>query len=359
LADTFTELYDSNGSLVGANNNWKDSQQAEIAATGHAPAHDAESALLATLAPGNYTARLSGASSSAGIGKTDVIDVDASSSSRLDSISTRAVVAQGERPLVAGFVINGPGSRRVIIRGMAPSWAQYIDGTMMDPTLQLRDGNGTPLVFNDDWADTQQSDVEASFLAPVDSRESAIVATLAPGSYTADLIGACGAGGFAIIDVHDLGPGAGSQALPGSSSAPTCFKTWAAEHGLTGAAAVPSADSDRDGVVNLLEYAFGKNPTINDGNATASGTVEVQGQKYLSLTYTLPTGDDAPSDLIYQAQRATSLAPADWSSKWTDFSTYSVTPGPGALETVTLRSTRAVGSIPREFLRLEVTLIAP
>lgn len=358
FADPTLELLDANGSAIGFNNNWRDSQEQAILASGHAPPNDLESAIVATLPPGHYTVALRGHSGAAGIGKAEVIDIDSASDSHLESLSTRTSVGPGENTLVGGFVINGPQAHRVIVRAAGPSWDQYIAGMMRDPTLELRDSSGTVLVFNDDWQDTQSADVIATDMPPAHPRESAIVATLPPGSYTVHLIGACGRGGIAILDIYDLGVGSAST-IPASSPLPTCFDTWAVERGLSGAAATPQADLDGDGAVNLLEYAFGKDPTAADGSGITSGTAEANGVKYLSLSYTRPVGDDAPSDLVYSAERASSLASPDWSASSTRVVTHSVTPGPGALETVTIRSTSPFGSTAGEFLRVKVALTPP
>ena len=359
LEDPYIELIDGGGNVVAANNNWKDSQQSEIAATGRAPAHDAESALIATIAPGAYTLRLSGMNNGAGVGHIDIIDVDTAGSAWLDNMSSRSVVAAGDGVLVGGFTINSPSPRRVMIRGIGPSMSIYVSNPMYDPTLRLRDESGNQLVFNDDWEDTQADEIIATNLAPADRRESAIVATLSPGSYTAELLGACSAGGLALVEVYDLGATSAAVTWPGSSRSPRCFKTWAAEHSLSGPAAAAMANGDGDADVNLLEYAFGKDPNVNDGSGSAGGTVEVEGVRYLSLSFTRPTGTNAPDDLVYLAERSATLGSTAWSSGSTNFVMHSITPGPGDLETVTVRSTRAVGSIPREFLRLKVTLTSP
>ncbi len=359
LADPTIALYSGDGLVSASNDNWKDAQQGAIEQTGHAPARDAESAILITLGPGSYTVILDGKNGTAGIGKIDVIDVDSTASAELENISTRAV-AGGANVLVGGFVINGPQSRKVIIRGIGPSLAAaFVEGETKNPTLQLRDGSGNALVFNDEWEDTQRDAIAESGLAPSHSRESAIFVTLAPGSYTAELIGACGGGGVALVEIYDLGPESTAGTLPPSSPNPTCFTTWAADRELTGAAAARTAEGDGDGIPNFLEYTLGNNPKVADGPATVLGSILVDDQKYLTLSFTVPTGASAPDDAEYTLQRATTLAPANWSSTWTDFATVSVTPGPGELETVTVRSTRPVGSIPREYLRLNVTSTAP
>ena len=358
LADPTLQLH-AGGDLIFSNDNWRDSQEADIQASGHAPSSDAESGIIATLPPSSYTVVLRGVNNGTGVGKIDIIDIDTTTSARLVNMSARALVAAGENVLVGGFVINGPQSRKVIIRGIGPSFASQIAGAMSNPTLQLRDSSGNLLVFNDNWEDTERDAIAETGVPPTQSRESAIVVILAPGSYSAELIGTCGGGGVALVEIYDLGAANASAPLPASSSTPTCYTTWVVDRELTGAEAARTADLDGDGIPNLLEYALGKNPKVADSGATTSGTVEFDGQKYLSLSFTLPTGDDAPDELNYTIERATSLAPANWSSSSTNFVTHSITPGPGELQTIMIRSTRPIGSILREFLRLKVTSTAP
>ncbi len=137
------------------------------------------------------------------------------------------------------------------------------------------------------------------------------------------------------------------------------FSNWAASYGLTGANAALTADPNRNGLSNLLEYALGLDPTAVGGpRGISSGLVEAAGQKYLSLSYTKPTGSEARPDIVYTPERATAVLPNAWSSA--DIVPVGTAPGPGSLETVTVRSTHPLASgNSREFLRLSVTLTTP
>lgn len=84
--------------------------------------------------------------------------------------------------------------------------------------------------------------------------------------------------------------------------------------------------------------------------------MEENGQKYLTLSYTKPTGAEAPTDIIYTPERASSLVSPNWSSSVADIISLGAVPGPGNLETVTVRSTHPFSATSREFLRLKVTL---
>jgi hypothetical protein len=76
LADPFLDLRDANGNALMANNNWASTQAAQIQASGYAPPNAAESAILITLPPGNYTAILSGVNNGTGNALVEVYALD-------------------------------------------------------------------------------------------------------------------------------------------------------------------------------------------------------------------------------------------------------------------------------------------
>ncbi len=129
--------------------------------------------------------------------------------SQLLNISTRARVLTGDQVLIAGFIINGSGAKKVIIRGLGPSLAAAgLTGLLADPTLELHQGN-TTLVTNDNWkirsnGTSQQAEVEATTIPPTNDLESAIVMTLNPGEYTAILKGRNNGTGVGLVEVYDL-----------------------------------------------------------------------------------------------------------------------------------------------------------
>ena len=225
LADPTLELRDGNGALLIANNNWQDNaaQAAQIIATGQAPSNNLESALVITIPPGAYTAIVRGSNNTTGVGMAEIIDVDTSNGSQLANISSRAVAGPGDNVMVGGFTINGPQSQRVLIRGIGPSLtAQGVPNALANPTLDLRDGNGNTLVFNNDWRDTQEAAIQATGIPPTNNLESAMVVTLIPGSYTAVLAGACNITGVALVEVYELGLAGNMTEIPPSSPPPPC-----------------------------------------------------------------------------------------------------------------------------------------
>lgn len=208
LSDPTLELHDASGRLIASNDNWRTTQQAELIAIGLAPKNDAESALVATLAPGPYTAIVRGASNAAGVGLVEVYDADgASATARLANISTRGHVSTGDSVMIGGFIVHGDAAKRMIVRVDGPTLqlnGGALSGRLQDPTLELHDGNGALLVSNDNWRSTQEAEIEASTLAPNDDREPAIVATLPAGNYTSIVRGARGTTGIALIEAYDL-----------------------------------------------------------------------------------------------------------------------------------------------------------
>ena len=205
LQDPTLEL---NGSGVHiTNDNWRSDQEAEIVATGIQPGNDAESAILANLDPGAYTVILAGKDNTTGVGLVEVYDLDQSAGSRLANISTRGFVNTDDNVMIGGFIAApvDTGPTEVLIRGIGPSLSAVgISGALQDPTLELHDGNGATIVMNDNWRDTQQSEIEATGIAPTDDHESAILQTIAPGNYTAIVRGASNTTGVGLVEVYHL-----------------------------------------------------------------------------------------------------------------------------------------------------------
>ena len=206
LANPVLALHGSDGSLITSNDNWKDNQQTQIEDSTLAPKHDSEGAIIATLAPGSYTAIVSGRDGSSGVGMVEMYDLEAASDSKLANISTRGLVQTGSDVMIGGFIFgNGAASEKVIIRALGPSLSS-IDGAISDPTLALYDGNGTLLISNDNWRDdaSQAAAITATGIPPQNDFESAIVTSVPPGAYTAIVAGKGGVTGVALAEVYHL-----------------------------------------------------------------------------------------------------------------------------------------------------------
>ena len=205
LANPTLDLFDANQNLLGSNDDWK-SNQAEVEATGIPPKHDNESAIVKTLAPGAYTAVLRGKDNSTGIGMVEVYDLNSAAQATVVNISSRGFVNTGDNVMIGGFIVGGGAApTRVVIRGIGPSLAAFgITGALQDPIIDLKNADGVTIMSNDDWQQAQPTEINQLHLAPNDSRESALVATLARGNYTAILRGKSNTTGIGVVEVYNV-----------------------------------------------------------------------------------------------------------------------------------------------------------
>lgn len=206
LPDPTLELH-QRSTTIASNDNWKE-HEAEVVATTIPPAHDLESAIVTTLTPGNYTAILSDRNGVSGVGVVEVYDLGQAANARLANISSRGFVDTDDSVMIGGLIVgggSGVGSGRVLIRAIGPSLSSAgVTGALQDPTLELFNGSGTSLATNDDWMTTQKAEIEATTIAPSNDRESAIVATLPGGNYTAVVRGKNNTVGVAVVEAYNL-----------------------------------------------------------------------------------------------------------------------------------------------------------
>jgi len=146
----------------------------------------------------------------------DVIGYDLTQTSQtsLGNISTRSFVQTGEHVMIGGFIVQGSGPKRVIIRAIGPELTQHgIADALANPRLELHNGTGALIATNDNWQTTilggiitsnQVSDIQNSGRAPTAASESAIIADLQPGNYTAIVSGVSNTLGVALVEVYDL-----------------------------------------------------------------------------------------------------------------------------------------------------------
>ncbi len=202
LPNPSLELHSGNA-VIASNDDWQSDQKAEIEATGIAPTKLLESALIATLDPGTYTAIVQASGTGAGgVGLVEIYDLNTAAQSALANISTRGLVGTDTEVLIGGFIVVGDNSTSVLVRALGPSLP--LSGTLSDPTLELHNGNGDVIVSNDDWRSAQENAIAATGIPPTKDRESALLATLAPGSYTAIVSGKDGTGGLALVEIYRL-----------------------------------------------------------------------------------------------------------------------------------------------------------
>jgi N-acetylneuraminic acid mutarotase len=224
LADPTLQLHNSTGASIASNDNWQTTviggiitadQVAAIQTSGHAPTQPKESAIIATLQPGDYTAIMSGVNNTTGVGLVEVYDLGTGTGSVLGNISTRSFVQTGDDVMIGGFIVQGTQPKTVIIRAIGPELGlppYNLPNPLANPTLALYSGQNL-LASNDNWQSTiiggiitanQVSAIRASGHAPTLPSESAIIATLQPGDYTAIVSGVNNTTGVALVEVYDL-----------------------------------------------------------------------------------------------------------------------------------------------------------
>jgi hypothetical protein len=223
LANPTLELHDGAGALIASNDNWThtiiggiitSNQFRDIINSGYVPNDERESAIIADLPAGNYTAIVRGVDNVTGVGLVEVYDLSPDSASILGNISSRSFVQTGDNVMIGGFIVQGMVPKRVIVRAIGPELTQYgVPNALANPTLELHDGMGTLIASNDNWQHTiiggvitrgQVADIQNSGHAPTDPSESAIIAELPPGNYTAIVRGVNSTMGVALVEVYDL-----------------------------------------------------------------------------------------------------------------------------------------------------------
>jgi hypothetical protein len=174
--------------------------------SGISPSDPKESAIVATLQPGSYTAIMSGANGATGIGVVELYDLDTAAPANPANIATRGFVETGDNVMIGGFIVGGSQNRTVLARGIGPSLtAVGVPNALPDPTLELHDASGTTIASNDDWRSSQETEIAATGIAPADDRESAIISPpLAPGNYTAIIRGKGSDTGVALVEIYQL-----------------------------------------------------------------------------------------------------------------------------------------------------------
>ncbi len=220
LANPVVNVFTAAGEKILTNDNWgevpdlgalRDAAAAQGAFA--LPEGSRDAAMLVTLPPGGYTVQVTGAGTGAaaqGVAIVEVYEAD-NGSSTLVNLSCRARVGTGGDILIAGFAIAGTESKRMLIRAVGPTLAGLgVTGTLADPKLDLI-RQGAPVATatvasNDTWDPALApvfSSVGAFALTP-GSKDAALVVTLPPGSYTAQVSGVGNTTGVAIVEVYEL-----------------------------------------------------------------------------------------------------------------------------------------------------------
>jgi hypothetical protein len=224
LPDPQLQLFNSAPTVLATNDGWAGSSTISTAASAvgafpwNSPtSHD--SALFESLQGGNFTAQIAGQSNDLGVALVEVYDDTPTdtytpASPRLVNLSTRVEVGSGSNILIAGFVIGGSTSKTVLVRASGPALAAFgVSGILPDPELKLyrenADQTSTLLEANGGWAGNAQiagtaARVGAFPWTRASSPDSAILVTLPPGAYTAQIAGASGDTGVALVEIYEV-----------------------------------------------------------------------------------------------------------------------------------------------------------
>jgi len=210
--------------IVAENDDWNVADAATFAAVGafSLTPNSKDAAIVITLAPGSYTARVSGMGGTSGIALVEVYEVG-TTGGKFVNLSTLAQVGGTAGVLTPGFVITpGGGTRKLLIRAAGPALAQLnVQGFLPNPSLTLTRTDTSPAVViatNDDWGSpvgsgtasgntlTSVFQANGAFAFPQGSRDAALLIDLPPGNYTVQATDIAGGSGLAIVEVYDLSP---------------------------------------------------------------------------------------------------------------------------------------------------------
>lgn len=220
LPDPSLQVLPSSGVVAASNQDWAGATEvstigSQVGATPLTSPISKDAALVFTTKAGVYTAQVLGAGTTSGVALAEIYDATAAesisaSTPRLTNVSARAQVGTGEHILIAGFVISGETSRTVLIRGLGPALVPAgVNNALADPQLTLFPFSGPALASNDNWGGdatikTVALAVGASTLPSDTSKDAALLVTLAPGVYTAQVSGVGGTTGVGLIEVYEV-----------------------------------------------------------------------------------------------------------------------------------------------------------
>ncbi len=209
--------------LIAENDDWNPADAAEMASLGAFPlisirskdTQSADAALITTLAPGAYTAQISdssGAVEGAGVALAEIYDASVNPNAdyqRLVNISSRGKVTPDDGVLIGGFIVTGNHPKRLLIRGIGPALTHFgIAGVLTDPSLTIYQ-DGKAIANNEGWAN--RADITAAaaqtgaFALPSGSKDAAVLITLSPGAYTAQIKSAKNnSSGVALIEIYEV-----------------------------------------------------------------------------------------------------------------------------------------------------------
>ena len=223
LADPFLTLINaSTQATVATNDNWRAADAATMAAAGAfaLPANSKDAVIIATLAPGAYTAQISGVGGTTGLTIAEVYEVGGTGA-KLINISSRGPVGTGANVMIPGIVVApGTGNRKFLVRAAGPALAAFgLTGTLPDPQIVVTNAAGNlTYASNNDWGTpvglgastaaqlTSSFTVNGAFAFAPGSKDAALTVDLAAGNYTIAVSGVGGTSGLAIVEIYDITP---------------------------------------------------------------------------------------------------------------------------------------------------------
>jgi sugar lactone lactonase YvrE len=209
MTDPNLEVYASGNALVAANNDWPATLKTTFASVGAFPFVDGskDSALIQAF-EGSFTALARGIGPGALL--IEAYDTTGGTAARLINVSARNQVGTGGDVLIAGFVINGTGTKQLLIRGVGPGLGQFgVTGFLADPKIQVYDSKNAEVASNDNWTASLATTFSSvgAFNLPANSKDAALLVTLAAGaSYTVIVSGADGGTGDGIVEIYEVAP---------------------------------------------------------------------------------------------------------------------------------------------------------
>lgn len=228
IPDPVLAVFDHEGRIIATNTGWGTnlnplsiaSAAKQVGAFDLDP-NSKDSALVITLNPGIYTYMVSSASGSGGVGLVEAYDMDplTSDGTRAINISTRGLVGTDEQIMIAGFIVQGPSSKTLLIRGVGPTLANFnVPGTLSDPVIKVIQSDGTVIATNDNWSDPTNvgghevtsdeirgaASQVGAFALTESSKDAAILITVVPGSYTVHVTGKNNTTGVALAEVYEV-----------------------------------------------------------------------------------------------------------------------------------------------------------
>lgn len=227
---TQIQVFDASGNAIASNSGWttaSDGGTAVIEASaevGDFPLTNwagggGDSALVTTLSPGAYTVVVSPAPGlpeayqTGRVGLVEVYDVSKTDGGRFVDISTRALVGSDYAQLIAGCTVAGNGHKRLLVRGVGPGLSGFgLSGVLPSPSVTLFDASGVSLGSNSGWSASAQTDQieelvpeSGAFALSQGSADSALLALLGPGNYTAVVGAQSGTvtNGIALVEIYE------------------------------------------------------------------------------------------------------------------------------------------------------------